>query len=97
MRFGTLLAVVVIALSRAAVALAQGCAMCGNSFGANDPTTSAFSSSVLFLIAAPYAVFFTGAGCIVFLYRRGMLGRAGTVVPLSSRRPLVPADDPKEV
>jgi hypothetical protein len=97
MRFASVLAVVVIALWRASTALAQGCAMCGNSFGANDPTTNAFASSVLFLIAAPYAIFFTGAACIVFLYRRGMLGRGGTVIPMPSRRTLVPADDPKEV
>jgi hypothetical protein len=97
MRFASMLAVVVLALSRAAVAFAQGCAMCGNSFGANDPTTSAFSSSVLFLIAAPYAIFFTGAGCIVFLYRRGVLSRGGTVIPMSPRRPFATADDPKEV
>jgi ribose/xylose/arabinose/galactoside ABC-type transport system permease subunit len=86
-----LLAVVVVA-ARAGVALAQ-CAMCGNSFAQNDPTIDAFNSSVLFLIAAPYTVFLTAAGCVVFLYRRSTFGRRATIIPF--RGPSV--DDPKEV
>ena len=48
-------------------------------------TAKAFSSSVLFLIAAPYTVFFTAAACIYFLYRRSS-GRHGSVVPLARWR-----------
>lgn len=71
--------------------------MCGNSFAENDPTTRAFSASVLFLLVAPYAIFFAAAGCITVLYRRGMLGRRAPVIPLSSRRVPAPAGGPKEV
>ena len=82
---------------RAPVAFAQGCAMCGNSFEPNDPTTRAFNSSVLFLMIAPYAIFFTALACVALLYRRGMAGRRGIIVPFSRRRAPLPADGPKEV
>jgi len=84
-------------LVRASAALAQGCAMCGNSFEPNDPTTRAFNSSVLFLMLAPYAIFFTAVACVVLLYRRGMAGRRGIIVPLHRRRASLPVDGPKEV
>ena len=80
---------------RAANALAQGCAMCASSFEPNDPATKAFNTSILFLMIAPYAIFFTAAGCVVWLYRRGVASRRAPVVPLHSRR-LAP-DVPKEV
>jgi hypothetical protein len=81
-------------LAGASTTLAQ-CAMCGNSFGQNDPTIGAFNTSVLFLMLAPYTIFGIAAGGIVFLYRRGILSRRAPVIPLP-RRPVTGAD-PKEV
>ena len=95
LRHGLVLAVTALLL-RAGAAFAQGCAMCGNSFEPNDPATRAFNSSVLFLMIAPYAIFFTALACVALLYRRGMAGRRGTIVPLSRRR-ASPVDGPKEV
>jgi len=83
-------------IGRATPVLAQ-CAMCGNSFGQNDPTVNAFNSSVLFLVLAPYTVFFAAAGCIFLLYRRAAVGRRATIIPLSRRRMDLPADGQKEV
>jgi hypothetical protein len=81
-------------LARAPSVFAQ-CAMCGNSFGQNDPTITAFNTSVLFMMLAPYAVFFAAAGVVFVLYRRGMLARRAPVIPLH-RSPLS-GDGPKEV
>jgi hypothetical protein len=89
---GSIAVVLLAALVAAPSAFAQGCAMCGSSFAPNDPTTKAFNTSVLFLMIAPYTIFFTAAGCIAFLYRRGMLGRRATVVPFIRKH--VPAPDP---
>jgi hypothetical protein len=88
------LAVALLAV-RAANALAQGCAMCASSFEPNDPATKAFNASILFLLIAPYAIFFSALGCVVWLYRRGVAGRRAPVVPLHSRR--IAPDAPKEV
>jgi hypothetical protein len=88
------LAVALLAL-RAANALAQGCAMCASSFEPNDPATKAFNASILFLMIAPYAIFFTALGCIVWLHRRGTASRRAPVVPLHARR--IAPDAPKEV
>jgi hypothetical protein len=44
---------------------------------------------------APYAIFFTAFGCVVWLYRRGVAARRAPVVPLHSRR--IAPDAPKEV
>ena len=88
------LAVALLAM-RAANALAQGCAMCASSFEPNDPATKAFNASILFLMIAPYAIFFTAFGCVVWLYRRGTAARRAPVVPLHSRR--IAPDAPKEV
>ena len=96
-RTASLVLVALAVLGRASSALAQGCAMCGNSFGQNDPTTRAFNTSVLFLMLAPYAIFFAAAGVVVFLYRRGLLARRAPVIPLHRRRTPAPADGPKEV
>jgi len=83
---------------RAGTALAQGCAMCGSSFGENDPTTQAFNSSVVFLMIAPYVIFFAALGCVALLYRRALARRRGIIVPLSRRRRMsLPSDGPKEV
>ena len=89
---GSIAVALLAALAAAPAAFAQGCAMCGSSFAANDPTTKAFNTSVLFLMITPYVIFFAGAGCIVLLYRRGMLGRRATVVPFVRKH--VPEADP---
>ena len=80
---------------RATTALAQGCAMCASSFEPNDPATRAFNTSILFLMIAPYATFFTALGCVVWLYRRGASERRAPVIPLYPRRGA--PDAPKEV
>ena len=80
---------------RAANALAQGCAMCASSFEPNDPATKAFNASILFLLLAPYTIFFSALGCVLWLYRRGVASRRAPVVPLHSRR--IAPDAPKEV
>src|SRR5207245_1117761 len=54
-RTGLVLALVVVwAATRA---LAQSCAMCGSSFGVDDPVQRAFSWSILFLMAARYTLY----------------------------------------
>ena len=63
-------------------ALAQGCAMCGNSFAPGDPTTKAINTSVAFLLLAPYTLVAGVAGWLYFRYRRAGSGRQSTVVPL---------------
>jgi hypothetical protein len=82
-------------VGRATPVLAQ-CAMCGNSFGQNDPTIGAFNSSVLFLMIAPYTVFLAAALCVALLHRRGTAGRRGRLIHFS-RRPATLPVDPKEV
>ena len=52
----SLLALLALAATVPARALAQGCAMCGNSIGAGDPFANALNSSILFLMAAPYTL-----------------------------------------
>lgn len=69
------------------------CAMCGSSFAENDPATQAFNTSVLFMMLAPYAIFFLAAGCVVVLYRRAATGHRGRVVPFG-RHPA--KDQPQE-
>jgi hypothetical protein len=98
MRIACSTALVIAAFAvRATSALAQGCAMCGSSFSENDPTTQAFNSSVVFLMITPYVIFFAALGCVALLYRRGVVGRRGNIVPFSRRRMHLPADGPKEV
>jgi hypothetical protein len=94
--FGSIAVVLLAALTAAPAAFAQ-CAMCGNSFAQNDPTIKAFNTSVLFLMIAPYTIFFTAAGCIAFLYRRGMLGRRANVVPFIRKHGSTPDPGPEEV
>lgn len=62
-------------------ALAQGCAMCGSSITPDDPLAQAINTSVLFLMAAPYA----------------LVGGAALWLFMQHRRRLVPSpSDPKE-
>ena len=83
-------------LARVPAAIAQ-CAMCGNSFEPNDAAISAFNTSVLFLLLAPYTVFFLAAGSVVFMYRRGMAASRSPINPMSTTRGLVPPHGPEEV
>ena len=55
------LALVTLLALPATHALGQSCAMCGSSFGPDDPVQRAFSWSILFLMAAPYTLFATAA------------------------------------
>ena len=63
-------------------ALAQSCAMCGSSFGPQDPTQRAISYSILFLMAAPYSLFAVVAGWLYFMYRRAPGRRRASVFHL---------------
>jgi hypothetical protein len=68
-------------------AWAQACAMCGSAL-TNDPLGRAFSWSVLFLMAAPYALVATVGGWLFLTYRRAGARRQAAVIDLSrGRRP----------
>jgi hypothetical protein len=57
-------------------AVAQGCAMCRTALGSpDDPLTRGFYWSVLLLISAPYLVFASIAGWLVY---RHMASRGAT-------------------
>src|SRR2546425_13124503 len=75
-------------LGAASRALAQSCAMCGASFGPNDPTSRAFSWSILFLMAAPYTIVFTVAGVMFYMYRRGPRPRPAALLHPAPAPPL---------
>lgn len=55
-------------------AIAQACSVCFS--GDDDALTHAFNWSVGFLLAAPYAIAGTIAGCLVIAYRRAVAKRA---------------------
>ena len=80
------LLVALAAVSPATRALAQSCAMCGSSFGVDDPVQRAFSWSILFLMAAPYTLFGAVAGWLFYAHRRAGRRRAA-IVELVWRRP----------
>lgn len=68
---------VLIAASIAAMilpAVAQACAVCFS--GDDDAVTHAFNWSVGFLLAAPYVIAGTIAGCLVIAYRKAAARRA---------------------
>jgi heme/copper-type cytochrome/quinol oxidase subunit 2 len=65
-----LVASLLLALAPATQALAQSCAMCGSSFGQNDPVQRAFSWSILFLMATPYTIVGAVALWLVYMHRR---------------------------
>ena len=77
----------------AAPALAQSCAMCGSSFGPDDPVQRAFSWSILFLMAAPYTLFGTVAGWLFYVHRRAAGRRRAAVVELAWSRRKAPAGE----
>lgn len=58
---------------------AQSCAMCGSSFGENDPVSRAFSWSILFMIAAPYTVVGLIGAFLFVNYRRAGRSRAAVI------------------
>jgi len=68
---------VLIAPSIAAMilpAVAQACSVCFS--GDDDAVTHAFNWSVGFLLAAPYVIAGTIAGCLVIAYRKAAARRA---------------------
>jgi hypothetical protein len=74
------LAVAVVGvLFAAADALAQSCAMCGASFGENDPVSRAFSWSILFLMATPYTIVGLVGLFVFYSYRRAGRRRAAVI------------------
>lgn len=95
-RLRTLLLVVTLA-ALAWAGRASACVMCGSSFGTDDPTVNAFMSSVLFLVAAPYAIFFTAGAVVFLLYRRSQPGRRASVTSLARWRTDLAESPPKEV
>jgi len=70
-------------------ALAQSCAMCGSSFGENDPVSRAFSWSILFLMATPYTIVGTIAAVLFYLHRRAPGRRRASVIDLGKAARLV--------
>jgi hypothetical protein len=76
------LVIALATLAAASPALAQSCAMCGASFGPNDPVTRAFSWSILFLMAAPYTIVATIGAFLFYMYRRPP-GRRATIIDLA--------------
>jgi hypothetical protein len=60
-------------------AWAQSCAMCGSSFGENDPVSRAFSWSILFMMATPYTVVGVIGAVLFFNYRRAGQRRAAVI------------------
>ncbi len=85
-------------LATAAGALAQGCAMCGSGFGVDDPTARAINYSILFLMAAPYALCAAVGGWLWLRHRRASAPSRAAVVRLPwPRRRSAPAGGPQEV
>jgi hypothetical protein len=78
-------------LAQASRVLAQSCAMCASSFGPNDPTSRAFSWSILFLMAAPYTIVGSVAGWLFFAYRRAPGRPRAAVIDLAQARQAAPA------
>jgi hypothetical protein len=69
-------------LVAAGQALAQGCAMCGNSFAPDDPATNAINTSIAFLLLAPYTLLAGVAAWLYVRHRRAGSVRRTTVVSL---------------
>lgn len=59
--------------------LAQGCAMCGGSFGQADPAGRAISFSVLFMMSMPYVLASLVATVFYVAYRRAGRRPAGAL------------------
>jgi hypothetical protein len=76
-------ALAVVLLLAARSVWAQSCAMCGSSFGQNDPVTRAFSWSILFLMATPYTIVGLIGAYLYFTYRRSSRRPRANVVSLA--------------
>lgn len=76
-------ALAVVLLLPARSVWAQSCAMCGSSFGQNDPVTRAFSWSILFLMATPYTIVGLIGAYLYFTYRRSSRRPRANVVSLA--------------
>ncbi|TMA33729.1 MAG: hypothetical protein E6J79_17600 [Deltaproteobacteria bacterium] len=89
----TRVALALVAGWPAAQVFAQSCAMCGSSFGPDDPVQRAFSWSILFLMAAPYTLFGAVAGWLFYVHRRAAGRRRAAVVELAWGRRKVPVGE----
>jgi hypothetical protein len=70
LRCGAVLAVLAVLLLAPPSALAQGCAMCGTAVqDASDPLARSLSSSVLFMMSMPFALFITVGGWLFYRHR----------------------------
>ena len=96
-RFLMALATLAGGLGSAGVAGAQSCAMCGSSFSPNEPITRAFNASILFLMAAPYALCVGAAASIYLLYRRAAARRRRSLIPLPVRAHRLHGTESQEV
>ena len=96
-RFVTSVTNLALLVGPATGALAQSCAMCGNSFAPDDPRQRAFSLSILFMMAAPYTLFAVAAACLFLIYRRGAARRRSPVTELPWVRDHSSAREPEEV
>jgi len=94
-RLAAALAAALLTSLPVAQALAQSCAMCGNSFGQNDPVQRAFSWSILFLMATPYTIVGSVAAFLFIAYRRAASRRRAAVIDLDRVRRPVPASGPE--
>jgi hypothetical protein len=78
-------------------ALAQGCAMCGNSFAPDDPAVQAMNTSVIFLLLTPYTLLAAVGGWLYLRYRRAGSHRRATVIALPwVRARVAPGRAPEE-
>ena len=75
-------------------ALAQSCAMCGSSFGQNDPVQRAFSWSILFLMATPYSIVGGVALWLFYLHRRAAGRRRSALIDLGQIPRTAPVEGP---
>ena len=80
-RFSLALALLGLLGPAASHVLAQGCAMCGSALK-DDPLGRAIGWSVLFLVAAPYAVVGSLGGYILYTYWRPAGRRRASVIDL---------------
>ena len=75
LRSGAVLAVLAVLLLAAPSALAQGCAMCGTAVqDSADPLARSISSSVLFMMSMPFALFITVGGWLFYRHRHSPEG-----------------------
>jgi hypothetical protein len=84
-------------LPSASRVLAQGCAMCGNSFAPDDPATRAMTASVVFLLLTPYTLL-AAVGCWLYVRsrHRGAPRRAAVIALPWARARVGSAHAPEE-